>query len=81
MPTWEGTVSYNTIWVAIKAIELAGADDPGKVAQALRSGNLEFDSAWGPLRVDAEGKPKLSVMMAQVQEGGKLDKVWTWHPE
>jgi branched-chain amino acid transport system substrate-binding protein len=80
-PTWEGTVSYNALCLAIKAIELAGTDDPGKVAEAMRSGNLEWDSAWGPLRIDNEGKAKVSVMVAQVQDGGKLVPVWTWKPE
>jgi len=67
---------YNSFWVAIKAIELAGTDDPGKVAQALRSGNLEWDSAWGPLRIGTDGIGKVTLMVAQVQEGGKLVKVW-----
>ena len=34
---------------------MAGTDDPDKVAQALRSGNLEWDSAWGPLRIATNG--------------------------
>ena len=81
MPTFEITFTYNALWIAIKAIELAGTDEPGKVAEALRSGNLEVDSAWGPLRMGADGKGKVPVMVAQVQEGGKLVEVWTWNPE
>jgi len=67
---------YNSFWVAIKAIELAGTDDPVKVAEALRSGNLEWDSAWGPLLIGSDGIGLVNMMVAQVQEGGKLVKVW-----
>jgi len=70
------TYFYNSFWVAIKAIELAGTDDPGEVAQALHSGNLEWDSAWGPLRSAPDGRGDVTAMVAQVQEGGKLVKVW-----
>jgi len=70
------TYFYNDFWTAIKAIELAGTDDPGKVAQALRSGNLEWDSAWGPLSIATDGIGQVSMMVVQVQEGGKLVKVW-----
>ena len=70
------TYFYNCFWTAIKAIELAGTDDPGKVAEALRSGNLEWDSAWGPLRIGTDGIGQVSMIVAQVQEGGKLVKVW-----
>ena len=58
---------YNSFWAAIKAIELAGTDDPVKVAQALRSGNLEWDSAWGPLRISTEGIGQVTLMVTQVQ--------------
>jgi branched-chain amino acid transport system substrate-binding protein len=67
---------YNCFWVAIKAIQLGGTDNPEKVAQALRSGNLEWDSAWGPMLIAQDGVGKISGMVAQVQEGGKLVKVW-----
>jgi ABC-type branched-subunit amino acid transport system substrate-binding protein len=71
------TYFYNDFWTAIKAIELANSDDPEKVAQALRSGNLEWDSAWGPLRIASNGVGEITSMVAQVQEGGKLVKVWS----
>jgi len=77
-PDAELTYYYNAVWVAIKAIELAGTDDPVKVAQALRSGNLELDSAWGPLRIGTNGNGKISAMVVQIQEGGKQEKVWSW---
>ena len=71
------TYFYNCFWTAIKAIELAGTDDPGEVAQALRSGNLEWDSAWGHLRIPPNGKGEVNYTVVQVQEGGKLAKVWS----
>ena len=67
---------YNCFWAGIKAIELAGTSDREKVAQAMRSGNLEWDSAWGHLRIPPDGKGMPTLMVAQVQEGGKLVKVW-----
>ena len=70
------TYFYNCFWTAIKAIELAGTEDPGKVAEALRSGNLEWDSAWGPLRIGTDGRGDITALVAQVEEGGKLAKVW-----
>ena len=76
LPSPTITIFYNCFWVAINAIELAGTDDPGKVAQALRSGNLEWDSAWGHHRIPPNGKGEIKGMVAQVQEGGKLVKVW-----
>ncbi len=67
---------YNGLWTAIKAVELAGTTDHDKVAQALRSGNLEWDSAWGHLRIGTDGIGQVGMMVAQIQQGGKLLKVW-----
>ena len=75
-PSPEMAYFYNNFWTGIKAMELAGTTDRDKVAQAMRSGNLEWDSAWGPLRIPPDGKGAPSLMVAQVQEGGKLVKVW-----
>ena len=75
-PTPDLAYYYNNFWTAIKAIELAGTSDREKVAQAMRSGNLEWDSAWGPLRIPPDGKGAPTLSVAQVQEGGKLVKVW-----
>ena len=76
LPTPTLSMFYNCFWVAIKAIEMAGTDDPVKVAEALRSGNLVWDSAWGRHRIPPNGKGEIKGMVAQVQEGGKLVKVW-----
>jgi len=81
IPAAELTYYYNSVWVAIKAIELAGTTDHDKVAEALRSGNLELDSAWGPLRIGTDGIGKTSAMVVQIQEGGKGEKVWSWSEE
>ena len=70
------TYFYNCFWTAIKAIEMAGTDNPEKVAQALRSGNLQWDSSWGPLRIPADGRGVPSMMVAEIEEGIKLVKVW-----
>ena len=67
---------YNCIWIAIKAIQLAGTDNPIKVGEALRSGKVEWDSAWGHLRIDTDGMAIFNSIVTQVQEGGKLVKVW-----
>ena len=75
LPSPEVSYFYNCFWVAIKAIELAGTDDPGKVAEALRSGDLAWESAWGHMRIGTDGTGQIKSMVAQVQEGGKLVKV------
>ena len=75
-PTPDMTYYYNNFWMGIKAMELAGTSDRDKVAQAMRSGNLEWDSAWGPLRIPPDGKGIANLIVTQLQEGGKLVKVW-----
>jgi ABC-type branched-subunit amino acid transport system substrate-binding protein len=75
-PTNDLTFYYNCFWAGIKAIELAGTTDHEKVAQAMHSGNLEFDSAWGHMRIAQNGFAFFSMPVALVQEGGKLVKVW-----
>jgi branched-chain amino acid transport system substrate-binding protein len=76
LPSPDLAYYYNCFWTGIKAMELAGTSDRDKVAQAMRSGNLEWDSAWGHLRIPPDGKGIASLMVAQIQEGGKLVKVW-----
>jgi len=75
-PTPDMTYYYNNFWMGIKAMELAGTSDRDKVAQAMRSGNLEWDSAWGPMHIPPDGKGIVNLKVTQVQEGGKLVKVW-----
>jgi branched-chain amino acid transport system substrate-binding protein len=75
-PAPEYAFFYNSLWTAIEAIKLANSDDPAEIAKVLRSGNLEWDSAYGPLRIPPNGKAEITQMIAQVQEGPKLAKVW-----
>lgn len=75
-PSPDLTYYYVCFWAGIKAMELAGTTDHDKVAQAMRSGNLEFDSAWGQMRIPLDGRAVFGMTVAQVQEGGKLVKVW-----
>jgi ABC-type branched-subunit amino acid transport system substrate-binding protein len=77
LPNYNQAYAYNDFWTAIKAIEMAGTDNRDEVAQALRSGNLEWDSAWGPLRIDSTGNGWYHSQICQIQEGGKLVKVFT----
>jgi branched-chain amino acid transport system substrate-binding protein len=76
LPSTDLAFYYNSFWTAIKAIELANSDDPIKVAQVLRSGNLEWDSAYGPMLIPTTGQAAINEMVAQVQAGSKLVKVW-----
>jgi len=76
LPDYNQAYAYTDFWTAVKAIELAGTDDPVKVAEALRSGNLEWDSAWGPLRMDSNGSGVFNNQVVQIQDGGKLVSVW-----
>jgi len=75
-PTPDLAYYYNNFWTGIKAMELAGTSDREKVAQAMRSGKLEWDSAWGPLRIPPDGKGIVTLRVSQLQEGGKLVEVW-----
>ena len=52
---------YDPFWWAIKAIELAGTDEPEAVARAARSGNLTWDSPEGlqTIGTDGEVTPKV----------------------
>jgi len=56
------------IWWSIKAIELAGTDEPEAVARAARSGNLTWDGPEGfqTMGTDGEVIPKYR-LLAQVQ--------------
>ncbi|MFA4836397.1 MAG: ABC transporter substrate-binding protein [Dehalococcoidia bacterium] len=52
-------ILYNSILVAIKAIEMAGTDDPVQVAKAARSGKLELDTPQGYLKIGTDGESNL----------------------
>ena len=59
---------YNAIWAAIYAIELAGTDDPEAIAQAARSGNLEFDTPSGRAHFGPDGHSGLGHSFIQIQD-------------
>jgi len=61
--------AYTCLWTAIHAIELAGSDDPQDTAQAMRSGDLEWDSPAGPYRISADGEHHLKGRIVVVKEG------------
>lgn len=63
---------YMPLWTAIHAIELAGTDtDLVAIAQAARSGKLEWDTPMGYAVFSQNGVPDLHSIIGHV-EGGKL---------
>jgi len=72
LPSSTDVYFYNCLWTAIYAIELAGTDtDLVTIAQAARSGKLEWDTPMGRAHFTAEGSAGLQFTVAHV-EGGKL---------
>jgi len=67
------------IWWSIKAVELAGTDEPEAVARAARSGNLTWDGPEGfqTMGTDGEVTPKYR-LLAQVQNNKTLVAVPPW---
>ncbi len=58
---------YNSIWTAIYAIKLAGTDtDRVAIAQAARSGNLEWDTPMGHAKFQPDGTSGLSLIIQQI---------------
>lgn len=64
--------AYNPFWLAINAIQLAGTDNPAKVAEAARSGKLEWDSPMGHVHITPDGENGLSAVMVHSVGGGKV---------
>jgi urea transport system substrate-binding protein len=72
---------YEPFMWAVKAVQLAGTDDPVAVAAAARSGNLTWDSPQGPLTIskdDGECYPRHYLMGEFVN--GKIVPVPPWTP-
>jgi branched-chain amino acid transport system substrate-binding protein len=70
-PTVSFTVFfYDALWTAIYAIELAGTDtDRVKIAEAARSGNVEWDTPIGHFQITPDGEPGLlPARYVQIQE-------------
>jgi len=72
LPTATDVYFYNCMWTAVYAIELAGTDtDLVSIAQAARSGKLEWETPMGRARFTSGGTAGLQFSIAHV-EGGKL---------
>ncbi|MDD5094830.1 MAG: ABC transporter substrate-binding protein [Dehalococcoidia bacterium] len=55
-PTSGDIVMYQTIWVGLKAIEMAGSDKPEDIQKAVRSGNFVWEDApGGSFHINADG--------------------------
>jgi ABC-type branched-subunit amino acid transport system substrate-binding protein len=64
---------YNPLWTAIYAIELAGTNtDRVAIAQAARSGKLEWDTPSGHAHFMPDGTSGLKLIAERVEEGGNL---------
>jgi branched-chain amino acid transport system substrate-binding protein len=58
---------YNSLWTAIYAIELAGTDtDRVAIAEAARSGKLEWDTPMGQAHFQPDGTSGLSLIIQQI---------------
>jgi branched-chain amino acid transport system substrate-binding protein len=69
-PTATHVYYYNCLWTAIYAIELAGTDtDLVKIAQVVRSGNLEWETPMGRAHFTQDGVPGLSCTVGHVEKG------------
>ncbi|MFA4835164.1 MAG: ABC transporter substrate-binding protein [Dehalococcoidia bacterium] len=68
-PSSNHPVIISPLVAAIKAIELAGTDDRAKVAEAARSGKLEYDSPLGYLKIGTDGKSNITGFYVQVLDG------------
>jgi len=72
LPSSNYVYFYNPLWTAIHAIELAGTDtDLVKIAQAARSGKLEWETPMGRAHFTPDGLSGLTMSVARA-EGGKL---------
>ncbi|MDD5095210.1 MAG: ABC transporter substrate-binding protein [Dehalococcoidia bacterium] len=65
---------YYAFWVCIKAIELAGSDDPVEIAKAARSGDLRWESPGGPYTIQPDGVHSNDGEVL-ISKGGKLVQV------
>jgi len=73
LPSANQIYYYNSLWTAIYAVELAGTDtDRVAIAQAARSGNLEWDTPMGHAHFMPDGTSGLSLIIEQVQDGAMV---------
>jgi ABC-type branched-subunit amino acid transport system substrate-binding protein len=60
---------WNCFIIAIQAIKVAGSDDPAKVAEALRSGKVEADTAFGHMHIQTDGSAGVKDHIVQITDG------------
>jgi branched-chain amino acid transport system substrate-binding protein len=71
LPEIDHVFYYFALWSAIHAIELAGtAEDREAIAQAARSGNLEYDSPVGHVHYTPDGDSNVHGTFVQMQGNG-----------
>ncbi|MFA4836785.1 MAG: ABC transporter substrate-binding protein [Dehalococcoidia bacterium] len=69
-PTSGHAVMYQTITVALKAIEMAGSDKPGDIQKAARSGNFVWANApGGTFKINADGTHNNVGQIVQYKNG------------
>jgi len=61
--------TYMCLWTAIHAIELADSDAPQHVAQAARSGHLQWESPVGTYRISEDGEHNMGGDIFAVRDG------------
>ncbi|MFA4837188.1 MAG: ABC transporter substrate-binding protein [Dehalococcoidia bacterium] len=71
VPSSSYITQYYALRTLIEAIKLAGSDDPIKIAQAARSGNLSWEAPGGTLRINPDGTHSVTGQMF-VYKSGKL---------
>jgi len=64
---------------AVRAIEFAGTDDPAKIAEAARSGKLEFDTPMGHMRILPDGTNDLKSFLVQIVDGKAVRVAFARH--
>ena len=68
MPSPTQVYYYNSMWTAIKAIELAGTDtNLVKIAEVARSGKLEWDTPMGHAHFTPDGLSGLSPVLTHIE--------------
>ncbi|MDD5094925.1 MAG: ABC transporter substrate-binding protein [Dehalococcoidia bacterium] len=69
-PTSGHFIMYQTIWVGLKSIEMAGSDKPADIQKAARSGNFVWENApAGPFKINANGTHNGVGLLAYYKDG------------
>ena len=68
-PDATAAYSYQQLWIVLNAINQSGSDDPDKIAEYARSGDLEFDSIEGPFRVLPNGENTARGLYVRIENG------------